>query len=158
MMMQILAAAGREALTDGRRIADDDNPIGYFEFEKTLDLAKDVSWLPQARGKVVKIVAQLIPWLPPDEHYQVIFVDREISEVIASQNAMLARHNRRGAEIDQAKLAATYHEQLQRVYHQLSRRVEFRSVIVNYGELLAQPLAGVKRVAEFLGEPFDIEA
>ena len=68
------------------------------------------------------------------------------------------RASRRGSAIDQAKLAATYHEQLQRVYHQLSRRAEFRSVIVNYGELLAQPLAGVKRVAEFLGEPFDIEA
>ena len=122
------------------------------------ELAKDVSWLSQARGKVVKIVAQLIPLLPPGEHYQVIFMDRELSEVIASQKAMLVRKKRRGAELEESRLMTTYSEQLRRVQHQLSRRTEFRSLVVNYGELLAQPLAGAKRVAEFLGEPFDLEA
>jgi len=122
MMMQMLAAAGREPLTDGKRAADPDNPIGYFEFEKTLELAKDVSWLSQARGKVVKIVAQLIPLLPPGEHYQVIFMDRELSEVIASQKAMLVRKRRRGAELEESRLMTTYREQLRRVQHQLSRR------------------------------------
>src|SRR5207247_2383577 len=61
LMMQLLVAAGREALTDSKRAADEDNPLGYFEFEKSIELARDTSWLQKARGKVVKIVAQLLP-------------------------------------------------------------------------------------------------
>src|SRR4029077_16977405 len=106
MMMQLLVAAGREALTDSKRPADEDNPLGYFEFEKTLELAKDVSWLPQARGKVVKIVAQLLPFLPTTEHYDVIFMERNLAEVISSQKAMLARQGRHGAALNDQQLTA----------------------------------------------------
>src|SRR5262249_28489523 len=82
MMMQLLAAAGRETLSDAKRPADEDNPLGYFEFEQTLNLSKDSSWLPQARGKTVKIVAQLLPLLPRNEHYQIIFMERNLAEVV----------------------------------------------------------------------------
>jgi hypothetical protein len=71
---------------------------------------------------------------------------------------MLARQKRRGADLDESRLIDAYREQLRRVQQQLSRRTEFRSLIVNYADLLAEPLAGAKRVAEFLGEPFDLEA
>src|SRR5262249_17393962 len=85
MMMQLLVAAGREALTDASRIADEDNPLGYLEFEKTLALGKDASWLPEARGKVLKVVAQLLPSLASNERYNVIFMERNPAEVLASQ-------------------------------------------------------------------------
>ena len=94
LMMQLLSAAGRAALTDGKRDDDEDNPLGYFELEQARELAKDASWIPQARGKVVKIVAQLLPFLPPGQHYNVVFMERNMAEVIASQNAMLARQGR----------------------------------------------------------------
>src|SRR5262249_55423737 len=87
LMMQLLAAAGRHALTDSKRAADQDNPLGYFEFEKAINLTNDASWLSEARGKVVKIVAQLLPWLPLEEYYQIIFMQRDLQEVIASQKA-----------------------------------------------------------------------
>jgi tetratricopeptide (TPR) repeat protein len=155
MMMQLLVAAGREALTDNKRAADEDNQLGYFEFEKTLELAKDVSWLPQARGKVVKIVAQLLPYLPRDEHYNVIFMERDLAEVIASQKAMLARQGRRGADLEEQQLVATYTSQLRRIQAQLERRPEIRSLRMNYGELVANPAREVVRLASFMGEPFD---
>ena len=158
LMMQLLIAAGREALTDGKRASDVDNPLGYFEFEKARELAKDNSWLPQARGKVVKIVAQLLPLLPPGEHYHVVFMERNMAEVIASQNAMLARQGRPGAALDGQQLLDTYAAQLRRVRAQLARRPHMRLLVVNYGELLADPAAGVDRVARFLGEPFDRRA
>jgi tetratricopeptide (TPR) repeat protein len=155
LMMQLLAAAGRETLSDAKRIPDADNPLGYFEFEKTLTLANDASWIPEARGKVVKIVAQLLPHLPRNEHYHVIFMDRNLNEVIASQKAMLARQGRRGAELDEQKLAETYRTQLQRVQRQIAKRPEMRTLSVNYGELIADPTASVALLAQFLGEPFD---
>src|SRR5439155_7777495 len=141
----------REALTDNKRAADEDNPFGYFEFEPAAELAKNISWVPQARGKVVKIVAQLLPWLPANEHYQIIFMERNLAEVVASQHAMLARQGRPGAELDQRQLMATYTEQVQRVHTQLARRSEFRTLRVSYGRFLAEPVSGVRCLADFLG-------
>jgi tetratricopeptide (TPR) repeat protein len=155
LMMQLLVAAGREALTDARRIPDEDNPLGYYEFEKTLKLAKDVSWIPEARGKVVKIIAQLLPFLPRNEHYHVVLMERELGEVIASQKAMLARQGRQGAALDERQLSETYRAQLLRVRQQLAHRPETRTLSVNYSELLADPASGAERLACFLGRPFD---
>jgi len=154
-MMQLLVAAGREALTDSKRAADEDNPLGYFEFEKSTELARDTSWLQKARGKVVKIVAQLLPHLPANEHYQIIFMERDLTEVVASQKAMLARQSRRGAVLDEQKLRDTYTSQLNRVHAQLARRPEVRILTVNYANLVADPIAQVSVLAEFLGEPFN---
>ena len=158
MMMQLLVAAGREALTDAKRAADEDNPLGYLEFERAMHLAKDVSWLPQARGKVVKIVAQLLPFLPAGEHYHIILMERDLSEVIASQNAMLARQGRPGAQLEVQRLLDTYTAQLQRVRSQLARRREIRTLSVDYGELLADTVTGIERLAQFLAVPFNCQA
>jgi len=158
LMMQLLVAGGRVALTDAKRGADEDNPLGYLEFEKVLNLASDASWLPEARGKVVKIVAQLLPFLPRTEHYRVILMERSLNEVIASQRAMLARQGNRGAELDERRLAETYRAQLQRVQKLIAERLEMRTLAVNYGELLTDPATGAERLARFIGEPFDREA
>jgi predicted AlkP superfamily phosphohydrolase/phosphomutase/tetratricopeptide (TPR) repeat protein len=158
MMMQLLVAAGREPLSDAKRVPDADNPLGYFEFEKVLGLAKDATWVPQARGKVVKIVTQLLPFLPRNEHYHILLMERNVAEVIASQNAMLAQQGRPGAELGDQQLSETYAAQVRRVRQQLARRPEMRTLFVNYAELLADPAAGVDRLAQFLGQPFDREA
>lgn len=155
LMMQMLVAAGRTVLTDGKRGADADNPLGYYEFEQVLDLTKDTAWIPQARGKVVKIVAQLLPHLPRTEHYHVIFMERNLGEIIASQRAMLERQGRRGADLDEQTLAKTYLAQLTRLQKQITARPELRALAVNYNELLADANSNVLRLAEFLGEPFD---
>ena len=158
LMMQLLAAAGRDALTDGKRANDEDNPLGYFEFEPAQSLAKDASWLPQARGKVVKIVAQLLPFLPPGEHYNVVFMERNLAEVIASQKAMLARQHLPGAALNSQQLLETFAAQLRGVQAHLARRLTTRVLFVNYGELLADPMAGADRLGAFLGDPFDQRA
>jgi predicted AlkP superfamily phosphohydrolase/phosphomutase/tetratricopeptide (TPR) repeat protein len=158
MMIQVLVAAGREVLTDGKRGPDEDNPLGYFEFEKAPALAQDASWIPQARGKVVKIIAQLLPFLPPGEYYQIIFMERDLAEIIASQAAMLARQGRRGAELDGPRLATAYTAHLERLRGQLSRRHDIRLLSLDYNEFLAKPEAEVKRVAAFLGKPFNTAA
>jgi hypothetical protein len=155
LMMQLLVAAGREALTDAKRPSDEDNPLGYFEFEKATGLAKDTAWLAQARGKVVKIVAHLLPHLPATQDYRIIFMERDLSEVIASQKTMLTRQGRRGAELEDEKLRETYIAQLQRIHAQLARRPEVQMLTVRYAELVVDPIREVSAIAEFLGKPFD---
>jgi predicted AlkP superfamily phosphohydrolase/phosphomutase/tetratricopeptide (TPR) repeat protein len=154
LMMQLLTAAGIEPVTDARRAADEDNPLGYYEFEKTLMLARDASWIPEARGKVIKIVAQLLPHLPPGEFYNIIVMRRDLDEVIASQRAMLVRQNRSGAEISEAKLKEIYATQLGQISRDLTQRRNIRLLDVDYGRLISNAAGEVKHVASFLGEPF----
>jgi hypothetical protein len=158
MLMQVLAAAGRQLLTDDKRPADVDNQLGYFEFDKAQDLVRDNSWMAQARGKAVKIVAHLLPFLPPGEFYQIIFMERNLDEVVASQKAMLSRNGRRGANLGDEQLQEIYATQLRRIHAQLAHRSEIRSLTLDYGRLVGDPICAIESLATFLGVPFDREA
>ena len=105
MMMQILEAGGIPIVTDKLRKADEDNPKGYYEFEKVKQLSKDASWLPETVDKAIKIVHLLLYELPPDLNYRVIFMQRKLPEVLASQHKMLQRQNRKGANVGNEQLA-----------------------------------------------------
>ena len=91
LLMQMLRAGGVPILSDQVRAEDANNPRGYLEFEPVKRLARDASWIPQARGKAVKVIAQLIGKLPPDERYHIIMMRRDVDEVITSQMQMLER-------------------------------------------------------------------
>ena len=90
MMMKMLAEGGLSIVTDSEREADEDNPNGYFEIELSKKL-KDgvVDWIYDAPGKVVKVISYLLEFLPADLTYDIIFMDREIPEILASQKKML---------------------------------------------------------------------
>src|SRR5215468_203263 len=89
LMMQMLHAGGIRVLTDGERAADTDNPRGYFEFERVKQTKRDPSWLPVARGMAVKMISQLLYDLPASEQYRVLFLERDMEEVLRSQEKML---------------------------------------------------------------------
>src|SRR5438105_1498707 len=91
LMMQMLASGGVEVVTDNLRSADTDNPRGYYEFEQVKKVKQDQSWLPSCRGKAFKMVALLLLELPPTEKYRVVFMDRDLEEVLTSQEKMLER-------------------------------------------------------------------
>ena len=97
MLMQVLVAGGINPLVDAHRPADVDNPRGYFEYEPATRLRQDDSWVPLARGKVVKLVLPLIPSLPPGESYRLVVIQRDLGEVLDSQRRMLDRLGREGA-------------------------------------------------------------
>ncbi len=51
MMMKMLEAGGMEIVADNIRKADEDNPHGYYEYEKVKVISEDISWLKETRGK-----------------------------------------------------------------------------------------------------------
>ena len=91
LMMQMLDSGGMEVVTDNIRPPDEDNPKGYYEFEKAKKIKEDPSWLKDMRGKAFKIVSMLLYDLPADEKYKVIFMKRNMDEILSSQNKMLER-------------------------------------------------------------------
>ena len=158
MMMQLLEAGGVPALTDGEREADSDNPNGYYEYEPAKSRGDHRGWLDQAGGKVVKMVAQLLPNLPPDRKYRVIFMERPLEEVIASQDAMLERLDRPKAG-KRSNLARTYMAQIEQVKRVLARHEDRIAVLpIDYRRAIAEPDSVVAEVSAFLGSVLDTEA
>jgi hypothetical protein len=153
MMMQMLEAAGLEIHSDGRRPADVDNPNGYFELAATKRLKTDSAFLAQACGRVVKVVAPLLPDLPGQYEYRVIFMQRAIEEVLASQSAMLVRvGGANEAENLGSHLAKAFRKVSNKVKTWLDESSNVATCFIEHGCVLAQPLDASRQTLRFLRE------
>jgi hypothetical protein len=157
MTMKMLEAGGLSVVTDGLRAADEDNPKGYYEDERVKDLHQtaDRTWLRDARGKVVKIISFLLKSLPAENNYQVLFMHRNLREIVASQNKMLVRRGERNDTPDE-RAVQLLDEQVRDARFFLRRR-QFEVLELNYGEMLQGARPQAQRMADFLGRPLDLE-
>ncbi len=159
MLMKMLEAGGVEVFTDGVREADEDNPRGYFELEKVKNLQKqtDRRWLREARGKAVKVISQLLPELPPENTYKVLFINRNLREVIASQNKMLLR---RGEKVDPAsdeRMRGLFEKHLEKTRSWLESSKQFETLELEYSQVIANPVLQARRICEFLRQNLDVD-
>jgi hypothetical protein len=152
MAMKMLEAGGLELVVDNIRTADEDNPKGYYEDERVKDLGEmqDKGWLRDARGKVIKVVSSLLNYLPANNSYKVVFMRRNLHEVLASQTKMLDRRNEESHTDDQ-DLLAMYESHLEKVEFQLRFRPYFEALYVNYSDVVAEPAREARRIADFIG-------
>jgi hypothetical protein len=156
MMMKMLAAGGVSPLTDELRAADKDNPKGYYEYERVKQLDKgDAGWLYLAQGKVVKVISLLLHHLPRDYAYQVIFLRRNIDEILASQRKMLVHRGEDANAVDDAQMAALLQKHLQHVEQWMARQPNVEVLYVHYGDMMADPLPQIGRITRFLGRDLD---
>ena len=155
LAMQMIHAGGIPALTDGQRTSDDSNPRGYFELERVKQLKQDKSWLDDAAGKVVKVIHLLLAELPDDRPYRVVFMQRDLREVVQSQATMLARSGRAGGQLAPERLIAVYEQQLNTVEQWLAARPNFSVLRVPYAQLVSDPSGVVPTVNAFLGGTLD---
>lgn len=151
LMMRMLQAGGVPLLTDGERTADADNPHGYFEYEPVKALKRDASWLPQARGKAVKIISELLPALPPDLPYRVLFMRRDLHEILASQRQMLLRRGKPADASADAELAQLFAAHVQQVQQWLTQQPHIAMLEVSYNALLDTPQPQIATINQFLG-------
>jgi hypothetical protein len=155
LMMQMLNQGGIATMTDEQRVADTDNPRGYYEFERVKQIKHDRAWLPEAQGKAVKMVSQLLYDLPSDQQYRIIFMRRELDEVLDSQEKMLKRLNRPAAPREQIRSAFELH--LARLLEWLTKQQYMQVLSVSYNQLIAQPGEHAQRIAEFLDGRPDVQ-
>ena len=152
MMMKMLEAGGIPPVTDNLRTADEDNPKGYYEFERVKQLTKgDVEWLADAPGKVVKVIAALLPHLPGPYRYRVVFMQREMSEVLASQRQMLVRRGEDPNKIPDEVIARLFEKHLRQVNDWVAQQSNVERLDVNYNEMLKNPAPFIAQINAFLG-------
>ncbi len=163
MMMRMLGAGGIPLLTDTSRPPDEDNPHGYYEFEPVKRTRDDPSWLGGAEGRAVKLVYRLLPDLPRDRRYRVIFMHRHLGEVFASQQRMLARSTgpRSGGippstpELDRDTFERLFSAELSRAREWLAGQPGFATLPLHYRQVVGDPEAAARQVDAFLDGGLD---
>jgi hypothetical protein len=158
MMMKMLEAGGLEPLTDNVRTADEDNPKGYFEFERVKQIENDKAWLEDARGRVVKLISALLKHLPPSYNYKVIFMRRAMPEILASQRQMLIRRGEPADAVPDDKMAAMFEKHVAQVESWLAAQPNIATIYVSYNEVMKAARPHAELVNEFLGGALAVEA
>lgn len=157
LVMQMLAAGGHPVLSDGLRQADDDNPRGYLEFDRVKSLERDQSWLADADGKAVKIISFLLMKLPAQFEYRVIFLRRDLDEVIRSQERMLERRGQPpGPDAD--IMQQHFERHLKSVDEWLAKQPNFHILNCAHAELIQNGHSVAERIAAFLEMDLDLDA
>lgn len=157
MMMRALEAGGMPVLVDHVRKPDEDNPRGYYEFEAVKKTKQDPSWLRQASGKAVKMVYRLLYDLPADRQYRVLFMQRDMQEVLASQRKMLQRAGKTVHPDEDAQMAVWFQSELDRCRQWLAQQPHFSVLSVDYRRMIENPLEQSRQINEFLGGGLNLQ-
>lgn len=157
MMMKMLAKGGVEVVSDHQRTADDDNPDGYFEFELVKKLGENqTQWLGNAQGKVVKIISSLLEFLPRDYQYKIIFMERDLQEVLVSQQKML-RNRQEQTMVSDVELRTQFEKHLAAIKYWLARQPNMEVTYVKYNEVVLNPEYYANHIAQFIDQPLNID-
>jgi Flp pilus assembly protein TadD len=158
LLMQMLAAGGMNVLSDDLRAADEDNPRGYLEFAPVKNLVKDSKWLVEARGRVIKIIAPLLVALPPGLICRVILCERDLDEVLDSQERMLMRRNQLLPATPERRrvLKDEYMRTLVRAKAMLTRRTRTQLLVIEHSAAISDSLVTAERINNFLGGGLDV--
>lgn len=159
MMMQTLVAGGLKALTDQQRMADSDNPAGYLELEAVKQLPRgEDAFLAEAQDKVIKVIHALLMYLPARYRYQVVFIHRNLGEVVASQKIMLERRDKVGAALSESQLISVLEKQRDKALIWLRAQSNCEVIEIKHAEVISDPQKQMERINSFLGGQLDVQA
>jgi predicted AlkP superfamily phosphohydrolase/phosphomutase/tetratricopeptide (TPR) repeat protein len=150
LMMQMLHAGGIPVMTDELRGPDQGNPAGYFEWAPIKGLAEHPEIVEEADDKAVKIVSMLLPALPKGNKYKVIFMDRPVEEVFASQQKMIGADNPAQTSAP-GRMIEMLRSHRRGILEALKRTKGFELLIVSYPDLVRNPVEWIPRIVDFLG-------
>jgi len=156
LMMQMLAAGGMPILSDGERKADSDNPRGYLEWERIKQLPRDPGCIVEAEGKVVKVFALLLLSLPEGHEYRVLFMQRPLGEVLASQKTMIQNRGTAGGNAAIMPTALESISGMARTW--LDSKAYVKTLRIPYHDVLNDTRTISEKIAQFLETKLDVDA
>jgi sulfotransferase family protein len=151
MMMRMLEAGGLPVVIDHIRTPDESNPKGYYEFERVKKLKEgNTEWISEGKGKVVKIISALLQYLPPEHQYRIVFMQRNMNEILASQREMLLRRGESTDRVSDDDLANFYQNHIVQVTEWLAAQPNMKVVYLHYNKILEDPRGPVSQLRQFL--------
>ena len=150
LMMQMLRSSGIDLMHDDKREADEDNLEGYWEWEDVKTLRKNPRLIEQAEGKAIKVISVLLPVLPPQHQYKIIFMQRSVSEIVDSQWGMLSRQGQK-PRAEKNHLIQTQQTHMEQTLAQLRQKKNVTLIEIDYPTLVANPSDQLPELKEFLG-------
>jgi len=155
MLMQMLDGGGIPLVFDEKRKPDDNNPKGYYELAggKIINLLQEnPDYVNEFKGKgFVKITAYGMLFLPKGK-YRIIFIERDMEEVLDSMEKM-----KKGEDLVRGEIKESLTRLLNHVKKLLASREDMDVLHVNYNRILRNPSQEISRIGEFLGEEFNVE-
>lgn len=156
MMMQMLEKGGMDVLTDKQRKADESNPKGYYEHEAIKSLGRDKRIIRQIEENMTaKIIANLLVNLPKIHQYKIVFMERDLQEILTSQHKMLVRNKKVKEDTMPLQLLATFKQTLKQIKNWLKQQENIKVLFVSHRETMSNPLAQAQKVKRFLGTDLD---
>ena len=156
MMMQILEAGGLTPVTDNVRLADASNAKGYYEHEAVKALSKgDYRCLLNAEGCAIKIISSLLMFLPSDRQYKIIFMRRDINQILKSQTAMLHTLNKEADSSSDHKMKILYSQHLHKVSKWIESKNNIDVLYIDYDQILEKPSAHIHKLKNFIDQAVD---
>ncbi len=150
MMMQILKSGGMKVVTDNIRKANEDNPHGYYEYERVKKIKEDTAWLKETRGKAFKMISQLLYDLPSNENYKIIFMNRKMNEILASQSKMLERMGSNKGGKKKEKMGKFFDKHLCEIKDWIESRKCMAVLYIDYNDFLVNSDEHIKTLNRFL--------
>ena len=152
MMMKMLLSGGIEVYHDNLRKPDNNNPEGYFEHIAVKNLQKDNSFLINADGKAIKIVSHLLYNLPDDYFYKIIYMRRNMTEVLKSQQIMLGKD----PSVISASVANAFTKEIEKVDVWANKEPNVDILYINYAEIISNAAKQAEIIQIFLNQKLDI--
>ena len=151
MMMRMLETGGMSVVTDHIRVPDESNPKGYYEFERVKQLQDgNTRWIAEGKGKVVKIISALLEYLPPEHQYRIVFMQRNMPEILASQREMLLRRGEPTDRISDRHLTGFYQDHLAHIADWLSEQDNMKAIYLHYNQIMQNPQEPIAQLCQFL--------
>jgi hypothetical protein len=146
LMMQLFNAANASIATDSIRVEDENNPKGYYELEAVKGIVKNNSFLKELNGKTIKIVAPLVTFIDLSLQYRVVFMLRDLDEVVQSQEKMVGKDQQDQKEKFKSMYALHIEKSRQFL---LTHSIPF--IEIQYKELLQNPETCLQGLIDFCG-------
>ena len=151
MMMRMLETGGMSVMTDHIRVPDESNPKGYYEFERVKQLQDgNAGWIAEGNGKVVKIISALLEYLPPEHQYRIVFMQRNMGEILASQREMLLRRGEPTDRISDRDLTGFYQDHLTHIAEWLAKQGNMKVIYLHYNQIMENPHLPIRQLCKFL--------
>lgn len=145
MIMQILEAGGMPIATDRKREPDESNPKGYLEIKSIINKLKDnPDFVFNFKGKALKVIAYGLQFLPYGNYY-VIYVERNIEEILDSMEKMMDSKDEEREETKEAFIKLN-----NKTKAEIIEREDIKVLFVNYNEILSSPKEHLNEIFRFL--------